>query len=74
MYARTYLRTYSSSKVAHVLQATAPFPRGFVYRTARRGEDNGPIERMEGHLGYATRDAFDFFKDDEQDSLNAALS
>jgi len=49
-----------------VVAVAAPFPRGFVYRMARRGEDNGPIERMEGHLGYATRDAFDFFKDGEQ--------
>lgn len=76
MYARTYLCMYSSSsKVPHVLQGTAaaPFPRGFVYRTARRGEDNGPIERMEGHLGYATHDAFDFFKDGEQGGLDAAL-
>lgn len=61
------------SKVVHVPQgiAAALFPRGFVYRTARRGEDNGPSERMEGHLGYATRDAFDFFKDGKQGSLEA---
>jgi len=50
------------------LKASSPSlpPRGFVYRTARRGEDNGPIKRMEGYLGYATRNAFDFFKDDGQ--------
>lgn len=40
---------------------------------ARQGEDNGPIEWMEGHLGYAARDAFDFFKDGEQVALDAAL-
>lgn len=28
---------------------------------------------MEEHLGYATRDAFDFFKDGEQGGLDAAL-
>ena len=27
---------------------------GFVYRTVRWGERNKPIERMEGHLGYAS--------------------
>lgn len=57
--------TVSTSRHRH-RRCRAPFPRGFVYRTARRGEDNGPIKRMEGHLGYATRDAFDFFKDGEQ--------
>lgn len=29
----------------------------FVYRTARWGERNKPIERMEEHLGYATKRA-----------------
>lgn len=39
----------------HRIIIAALLPRGFVYRTVRRGEDNGPIKRMEGHLGYATR-------------------
>lgn len=32
----------------------ARLPRDFVYRTARWGELNKPIERIEAHLGYAS--------------------
>lgn len=76
--ARIYVRQQQQQDTActsrhRVVAAAAPFPRGFVYRTARQGENNGPIEWMEGHLGYATRDAFDFFKDGEQVDLDAAL-
>lgn len=48
-------------KAPHHHRRAALFPRGFVYRTTRRGEDNGPIKRMEGHLGYATRDVHSIF-------------
>lgn len=70
-YVRAHLRAYNDDGRVHPRlkgpqRASSRFPRGSVYRTARQGGDNGPIERMEGHLGYASRDAFDFFKDGEQ--------
>lgn len=68
MPARTYVarcNTYNSQQrqqqrgtvciSRHRVIIAALFPRGFVYRTVRRGEDNGPIKRMEGYLGYVTR-------------------